>query len=155
MVGDDSSIIKRVNSGRSCRQTYRPIHPLIDREYRARKPTVSNGIPMVGEDMSELKNSEVRHIIGKDQTQHKERTFRNCSAADRSVASPTAIYLASVWEQTEATVRLVVSYFNWIWVHSRFGNTAAERARLADTPWRLERLARHTHTLLMHYRRYL
>lgn len=42
---------------------------------------------------------------------------------------------AKVWAQTEATVRLVVSYFNWIWVHSRKGNTAPERAGLAIAPW--------------------
>ncbi len=33
---------------------------------------------------------------------------------------------ASVWEQTETTVRLVVSYFNWILVHSRKENTALQ-----------------------------
>ncbi len=31
-------------------------------------------------------------------------------------------------ELPEGTVRLVVSYFHWIWVHTRKGNTAAERA---------------------------
>ncbi|MGV2827783.1 hypothetical protein ACLFKQ_07590 [Myxosarcina sp. GI1(2024)] len=36
------------------------------------------------------------------------------------------------WEQTETMVRLVVSYFNWIWVHSRKENTATMRARLAN-----------------------
>ncbi len=35
------------------------------------------------------------------------------------------ICLRLVWKQTEVTVRLVVSYFNWIWVHSRKENTAA------------------------------
>ncbi len=34
---------------------------------------------------------------------------------------------AKVWEQTEATVRLVVTYFNWIWIHSRKKTTAAMR----------------------------
>ncbi len=38
---------------------------------------------------------------------------------------------AKVWQQTEATVRLVVSYFNWIWVHSRKKTTAAMREELA------------------------
>ncbi|NEO24778.1 MAG: hypothetical protein F6K57_37480 [Moorea sp. SIO4A5] len=40
-----------------------------------------------------------------------------------------------VWEQTEATIRLVVTYFNWIWIHSRKKNTAAMRAGLATAPW--------------------
>jgi len=42
---------------------------------------------------------------------------------------------AKVWEQTEATVRLVVGYFNWIWVHSRKKSTAAMREELALAPW--------------------
>ena len=33
-----------------------------------------------------------------------------------------------VREQTKVTTRLVVSYFNWIWRHSRFRTTAAQRA---------------------------
>ncbi|OLP18398.1 transposase, partial [Leptolyngbya sp. 'hensonii'] len=40
-----------------------------------------------------------------------------------------------VWEQTKVTTRLVVSYFNWIWRHSRFKTTAAQRANLAAEPW--------------------
>ncbi|NEQ88058.1 MAG: IS1 family transposase, partial [Moorea sp. SIO2I5] len=74
---------------------------------------------------------QVRHIIGKEQTQQLERTFRDCPTADGSRASATAIYLPRSSEQTLVTVRLVVSYFNWIWVHSRFGNTAAQRSGLA------------------------
>ena len=40
-----------------------------------------------------------------------------------------------VWQPTEITVRLIVSYFNWILVHSRQGNTAAQRAGLGSAPW--------------------
>ena len=40
-----------------------------------------------------------------------------------------------VWEQTKITLRLVISYFNWIWVHSRLGTTAAQRADLTSEPW--------------------
>ncbi len=44
-----------------------------------------------------------------------------------------------LWQQTEVTVRLAfaergvsrIAYFNWIWVHSRKENTAAQRAELA------------------------
>lgn len=78
---------------------------------------------------------EVRHIIGKDQTQQLERT-------NGIVRQQTGRWhrrqnkFAKVWEQTEGTVRLVVSYFNWIWVHSRKENTAAMRAGLATTPLR-------------------
>ena len=42
---------------------------------------------------------------------------------------------SKIWEQTEATVRLVVTYFNWIWIHSRKENTAAMRDGLATAPW--------------------
>ena len=40
-----------------------------------------------------------------------------------------------VWEQTEVTVRLVISYFNWVWQHSCLGTVAAQRSELADYPW--------------------
>ena len=78
--------------------------------------------------------NEVSHIIGKDQTQQLERT-------NGIVRQQTGRWhrrqnkFAKVWEQTEATVRLVVSYFNWIWVHSRKKNTAAMRVGLAIAPW--------------------
>ncbi len=36
-----------------------------------------------------------------------------------------------LWQQTEITVRLAIAYFNWIWIHSRKNNTAAQRAGLA------------------------
>ena len=38
-----------------------------------------------------------------------------------------------IWEQTKVTLRLVLSYFNWIWVHSRNGTTA-QRADLTSEP---------------------
>ena len=40
-----------------------------------------------------------------------------------------------VWAQTKITVRLAIAYFNWIWVHSRKENTAAQRSELAIAPW--------------------
>lgn len=39
------------------------------------------------------------------------------------------------WQQSAVTLRLVLSYFNWIWRHSRFRNTAAQRAGLTQQPW--------------------
>ena len=38
-------------------------------------------------------------------------------------------------ERTKVTTRLVVSYFNWIWQHSRLKTTAAQRAGLTQRPW--------------------
>jgi IS1 family transposase len=40
-----------------------------------------------------------------------------------------------VWEQTEVSARLIVSYFNWIWKNSWTKTTAAERAGLAIRAW--------------------
>jgi hypothetical protein len=39
------------------------------------------------------------------------------------------------WQQTKVTLRLVITYFNWIWVHSRLSTTAAQRADLTAEPW--------------------
>ena len=46
-----------------------------------------------------------------------------------------------IWEQTKVTLRLVLSYFNWIWVHSRNGTTTAQRADLTSEPWTWEDIA--------------
>ncbi|MCL2927691.1 MAG: hypothetical protein MGG37_06660 [Trichodesmium sp. MAG_R01] len=37
-----------------------------------------------------------------------------------------------LWQQTEVKVRLAMAYSNWIWVHSRKENTAAQRAEERD-----------------------
>lgn len=77
---------------------------------------------------------EVEHAIGKDQTQRLERT-------NGIVRQQTGRWhrrqnkFGKLWEQTQITTRLVVSYFNWIWQHSRFKTTAAERAGLATRAW--------------------
>ncbi len=62
---------------------------------------------------------EVSHYIGKDKTQRLERT-------NGIVRQQTGRWhrrqnkFGKLWEQTKVTTRLVVSYFNWIWRHSRF-----------------------------------
>ncbi len=77
---------------------------------------------------------EVQHHIGKDKTQQLERT-------NGIVRQQTGRWhrrqnkFGKVWEQTKITARLVVSYFNWIWRHSRFKSTAAQRAGLAAHSW--------------------
>ncbi len=77
---------------------------------------------------------EVQHHIGKDKTQRLERT-------NGIVRQQTGRWhrrqnkFGKVWEQTKITARLVVSYFNWIWRHSRFKSTAAQRAGLAAHSW--------------------
>jgi hypothetical protein len=42
---------------------------------------------------------------------------------------------SKLWQQTEVTLRLVISYFNWIWQLSCLGTTAAQRAELTDQSW--------------------
>jgi IS1 family transposase len=83
---------------------------------------------------------EIEHYIGKDQTQRLERT-------NGIVRQQTGRWhrrqnkFGKLWEQSKVTTRLVVSYFNWIWQHSRFKTTAAQRAGLADHPWSWHDLA--------------
>ncbi len=55
------------------------------------------------------------------------------SKQDAGIADKTLF--SKVWEQTEVTVRLVITYFNWIWQHSCLGTTAAQRAELTDRAW--------------------
>lgn len=77
---------------------------------------------------------EFQQHIGKDNTQRLERT-------NGIVRQQTGKWhrrqnkFGKVWEQTKVTTRLVVSYFNWIWQHSRFKNTAAQRAGLTTRSW--------------------
>ena len=65
---------------------------------------------------------QINHIIGKENTQKLERT-------NGILRQPTGRWhrrqnkFAKIWKQTELTVRLVVGYFNWIWVNSRKKNT--------------------------------
>ena len=54
------------------------------------------------------------------------------------------------WEQTEVTTRLVVSYFNWMWEHSRLGDTAALAGRFILPNLELEKLCCFSHTSLAH-----
>ena len=77
---------------------------------------------------------EISHYMGKNKTQRLERT-------NGVVRQQTGRWhrrqnkFGKVWEQTKVTTRLVVSYFNWIWQHSRLKNTAAQRAGLTMRSW--------------------
>lgn len=77
---------------------------------------------------------EIDHYIGKDRTQRLERTngiIRQHSGRWHRRQNK----FGKVWAQTKVTARLVVSYFNWIWTHSRLKTTAAQRADLASRAW--------------------
>ena len=84
--------------------------------------------------------AETSHIIGKDNTQRLERT-------NGIIRQQTARWhrrqnkFGKLWEQTKVTVRLVVSYFNWIWRHSRTQDTAAQRAGIAARQWSWQDMA--------------
>ena len=81
-----------------------------------------------------LRNDEVEHYISKALTQRLERT-------NGTIRQQTGRWhrlqnkFAQVWEQTKVTLRLIITYFNWIWVYSRLGTTAAQRADLTSEPW--------------------
>ncbi len=77
---------------------------------------------------------EVEHHISKDYTQLLERTngiLRQQTGRWHRQQNK----FGKEWEQTKVTTRLVVSYFNWMWEHSRFGSTAVQRAGLASELW--------------------
>ncbi len=42
---------------------------------------------------------------------------------------------SKLWERTEMTMRLAITYYNWLWSNSWTGDTAAQRAGLALEPW--------------------
>lgn len=81
-----------------------------------------------------LCDDELEHYISKVLTQRLERT-------NGSLRQQTGRWhrrqnkFSKVWEQTEIALRLVISYFNWIWQHSCLGTTSAQRAELTDRPW--------------------
>ena len=77
---------------------------------------------------------EIEHYIGKDKTQRLERT-NGIGRQQTSRWHRRQNKFGKVWEQTKVTTRLVVSYFNWIWQHSRFKSTAAQRAGLTTRLW--------------------
>ena len=80
---------------------------------------------------------EIKHYIGKDRTQRLERTngiVRQQSGKWHRRQNK----FGKMWEETKVTTRLVVGYFNWIWEHSRFKTTAAQRAGLSKQSWTWE-----------------
>ena len=78
--------------------------------------------------------SETVHIIGKEHTQRLERT-------NGIIRQQTGRWhrrqnkFSKQWQATIRITRLVVSYFNWIWRHSRTRDTAAQRAGLTSQHW--------------------
>jgi len=77
---------------------------------------------------------EVLYYIGKDKDQRLERN-KGVVSQQTGRWHRRQFKFGKVWEQSKGTTRLVVSYFNWIWQHSRFKTTAAQRAKLTTVPW--------------------
>ena len=77
---------------------------------------------------------EINHSIGKAKTQRLERS-NGTLRQQRGRWHRRQNKFGKMWEQTKVTTRLVVSYFNWIWQHSRFKTTAAQRAGLTTRSW--------------------
>jgi insertion element IS1 protein InsB len=79
-------------------------------------------------------SAAVDHYIGKTLTQRNERTngiLRQYTGRWHRRQNK----FGKVWHQTKVIVRLVLSYFNWIWQHSQLKTTAAQRAQLTDVAW--------------------
>jgi hypothetical protein len=90
---------------------------------------------MVGVDTRcALCSDEIEHYISKALTQRLERT-------NGIVRQQTGRWhrrqnkFSKLWNQTKVTLRLIISYFNWIWRHSCLGTTAAQTAELTDRAW--------------------
>lgn len=77
---------------------------------------------------------EVDHYISKVLTQHLERT-NGIMRQQTGRWHRRQNKFGKLWNQTKVTLRLVISYFNWIWQHSCLGTTAAQRAELTDLSW--------------------
>jgi IS1 family transposase len=78
--------------------------------------------------------AQVEQWVGKIGTQRLERTLGIVRQQTRRWHRRQNKF-GKVWEQTEMTVRLVISYFNWIWQNTWTRTTAAQRAGLATEPW--------------------
>lgn len=81
----------------------------------------------------------VDHYIGKALTQRVERT-NGILRQQTGRWHRRQNKFGKQWYQTIRTTRLAVSYFNWIWCHSRSQTTAAQRAGLATHRWSWDEL---------------
>ena len=82
----------------------------------------------------------VDHFIGKALTQRLERT-NGILRQQTGRWHRRQNKFGKLWSQTMMTTRLVVTYFNWIWCHSRLCTTAAQWAGLTSERWAWHDLA--------------
>jgi len=94
-------------------------------------------------------DDEIKHYISKALTQRLERT-------NGIVRQQTGRWhrrqnkFSKLWQQTKVTLRLIISYFNWIWVHSRARDYSCSKGRPNLTTLDLGRYSSLSHTLLRH-----
>jgi len=86
---------------------------------------------------------EMEHYIGKDKTQRLERT-NGVLRQQTGRWHRRQNKFGKMWEQTKVPTPIVVSYFNWIWQHSRLKTTAAQRAELTTRSWHWDDIAAYT-----------
>ena len=76
-----------------------------------------------------LCHHEREHYISKGLTQRVERT-NGILRQQTGRWHRRQNKFSKLWNQTNVTLRLVITYFNWLWQHSCLGTTAAQRAEL-------------------------
>lgn len=81
-----------------------------------------------------LRDDQIEHYISKALTQRVERT-NGILRQQTGRWHRRQNKFSKLWQQSEVTLRLVISYFNWIWQHSCLGTTAAQRAELTECSW--------------------
>lgn len=81
-----------------------------------------------------LCSDEIEHYISKALSQRVERT-NGIMRQQTGRWHRRQNKFGKLWDQTKVTLRLVISYFNWIWQHSCLKTTASQRAELTDHPW--------------------
>ena len=81
-----------------------------------------------------LCDCEIEHYISKALTQRSERT-NGILRQQTGRWHRRQNKFGKLWNQTKVTLRLIISYFNWIWRHSCLGTTAAQRAELTARAW--------------------
>jgi hypothetical protein len=63
-------------------------------------------------------SEEVDHFISKVLTQRKRAYQRYSTTANWADRIDDKTLFGKLWQQSQVTLRLVLSYFNWIWQHS-------------------------------------
>lgn len=89
------------------------------------KQMVSGGTVVTGEAPNEF--CRLKFCTRPAKTKHNDRERTNGIVRQQTARWHRRQHqFGKVWKQTQATTRLVVTYFNWIWSHSRLKTSAAQ-----------------------------